>query len=207
MAEKAKKDHLRQHLRVVKTDQSSKCSTWDDFEQYVLQHPDRKWELYDGSVREKPQVASEHNDAMVYLGSDLARQLDRRVYRVRINSSHIQRNSDSFFIPDVCVLSSDEFRKRLGHPDRLEMYDMPLFLVVELWSKSTGPYDVNTKIPEYKSRGDLEIWRLHPYERTLTAWRRNQAGTYDEAHYSGGLVTVASLPNVVVDLDALFEFA
>jgi Uma2 family endonuclease len=207
MAEQARKTQRQQHLHMVTSEDVPQIQAWDDFEQFIFEHPEKQWELYEGVVREKPGMASEHNDAMVYLGADIARQLDRRIYRVRINSSHIQRSSNSFFIPDICVFSSAEFRKRLGQPDRLEMYDEPLFLVVELWSKSTGAYDVNIKIPEYQSRGDLEIWRLHPYERTLTVWRRNQSGSYDEEHYDGGLVTVSSLPNVVVDLDALFDFA
>ncbi len=35
-----------------------------------------------------------------------------------------------------------------------------------------GRVDVESKLPDYRRRGDLEVWRIHPYERTLTAWRR-----------------------------------
>jgi Uma2 family endonuclease len=58
------------------------------------------------------------------------------------------------------------------HSLELEIYDEPLPLVAEVWSPSTGGYDVLAKLPEYRRRGDTEIWLLHPYERTLTAWRR-----------------------------------
>jgi Uma2 family endonuclease len=86
----------------------------------------------------------------------------------------------------------------------LEVYDEALPLVVEVRSPSTGTYDVDEKIPEYKRRGDLEIWRVHPFERTMTAWRRQPDGTYTETTYEGGAVQPVALPNVTVDLDALF---
>ena len=76
--------------------------------------------------------------------------------------------------------------------------------MVEVWSRSTGEYDVNTKFPEYKRRGDREIWRLHPYERTLTSWRQQPDGSYTETRFTGGIVHPVALPGVAVDLDALF---
>jgi Uma2 family endonuclease len=206
MAEQARRTQ-QQHLHVVASEHTPAITTWDDFEQFIFEHPEKQWELCDGAVREKPGMASEHNDPLFYLAHDIASQLDRRVYRVRSNSTHLQRATASYFIPDIIVFPTASFRESLGQMHRLEKYEEPMFLVVEIWSRSTGNYDIDTKIPEYQARGDLEIWRLDPYERTLAVWRRNQAGTYDETHYTGGLVTVASLPNVVVDLDALFEFA
>ena len=77
-------------------------------------------------------------------------------------------------------------------------------LVVEVWSPSTGDYDVETKLQEYQRRGDLEIWRIHPYEQTLTAWRRQPDGSYTETLYRGGRVQPVALPNVTIDLDDLF---
>ncbi len=69
---------------------------------------------------------------------------------------------------------------------------------------SPGEYDVDTKVREYQRRGDLEIWRIHPYERTLTAWRRQPDGSYTASTYGGGIVHPVALPNVAIDLDALF---
>jgi hypothetical protein len=48
---------------------------------------------------------------------------------------------------------------------------------------------------------------LHPvvhYERTLAAGRRQPHGSYSETHDTGGIVRLASLPGVAVDLDTLF---
>jgi hypothetical protein len=76
---------------------------------------------------------------------------------------------------------------------------------VEIWSRSTGTFDVNAKIPIYQERGDLQIWRVHPYERTLTAWRRQPDGTYEEHLYREGIVRPVSLPNVAIDRGDVFD--
>jgi Uma2 family endonuclease len=87
----------------------------------------------------------------------------------------------------------------------LESYDTPLPLVVEIWSRSTGDYDIETKLREYQRRGDLEIWRIHPYERTLTAWRRQPDGSYAESFHTEGIVHPIALPNVTIELDRFFD--
>ena len=51
-------------------------------------------------------------------------------------------------------------------------------------------YDIATKLQGYRERGDAEIWFIHPYERTLTAWRRQPDGSYAEETYRGGVVPV-----------------
>ncbi len=91
------------------------------------------------------------------------------------------------------------------HPCSLDAYPDALPLVAEIGSPSTGGYDVSEKLRDYQSRGDLEIWRVHPYERTVTAWRRQSDGTYVETTYRDGVVRPTSLPGVVIALEALFE--
>jgi hypothetical protein len=68
-----------------------------------------------------------------------------------------------------------------------------------------GHYDIATKLQGYRVRGDAEIWFIHPSERTLTAWRHQPDGSYAEETYWGGLVPVASLPEVIIDFDALLD--
>jgi Uma2 family endonuclease len=80
-------------------------------------------------------------------------------------------------------------------------------LVVEVWSASTGDYDVETKLPIYRQRGDLEIWLIHPYARTITTWRRQPDGTYEEALFSEGALAPMALQGVTIRLDDLFDFA
>jgi Uma2 family endonuclease len=136
-------------------------------------------------------------------GFALRLQVDRERFDVRVNSGHLRISAQSYFIPDVYVIPT-ELQQGLWGTRDLESYDAPLPLVAEVWSRSTGDFDVEVKLQEYQRRGHLEIWRLHPCERTLTAWRRQSDGTYAEWTQTGGTVQPMALPNVTVDLDALF---
>ncbi len=166
--------------------------------------PDRKWELVDGRLREKPGMTFRHNQWEIVLGFEIRTQLDVSVYEVRIDAGRLRKPGATYYIPDVFVFPlafAADFKDR---DDVLEVYARPLPLVVEIWSRSTGDYDVDEKLADYQARGDAEIWRLHPFERTLTAWRRQPDGTYDETLYRGGIVRPVALPGVAIDLDALF---
>jgi Uma2 family endonuclease len=178
--------------------------TEQTFPKLLLEDPGRRWELHGGQLREKPPMSYRHNFAVVYLGGQLLRQLDPAAFQVRINLGHVRRTEQNYFIPDVFVLPVAHIGPDRDRPDMVEIYDRPLPLVVEVWSPSTGEYDVDTKFAEYRKRGDAEIWRLHPFERTLTVWRRRDDGGYDEAVYHGGTVEPIAVPGVTIDLDALF---
>lgn len=173
------------------------------FHQVMLEDPEGQWEVYDGEVREKPAMSFRHNESMTFLGTQLLIQLDPADLRVRVNSGHVRRTERNYFIPDVFVLPMSIVGPERDRPDVLEVDGHALPLVVAVWSPSTGSYDVETKFAEYRRRGDTEIWRLHPFERTLTVWQRSD-GTYHEAIHRGGVVEPVALPGVRVDLDALF---
>ena len=175
------------------------------YESLALEDPKGRWELHDGRPREKPAMTWDHTDALSYLAVLLQTQLDRDEFRVHVAGARLRRSDGNVYIPDVAVVPTDLGRAFRGRSDKLEILDDPLPLVVEVWSPSPGGYDVDAKLPEYERRGDLEIWRLHPYERTLVARRRQPDGTYSETVYRGGIVRPVALPGVTIDLDALFE--
>ena len=180
--------------------------TEETYRRIALEDDEETWELVCGRLRKKPHMTHSHADVAGQLAFILARQLDRRKFRVRQDNSRTQR-SESYFVPDVTVVPYELTGPKLGSADdELESYSQALPFVAEVWSKSTGDYDVMTKLPEYRARGDLEIWLIHPYERTVIAWRRNPAGEYDEATYASGLVAMGSLPGVTVDLAELFDY-
>ena len=175
------------------------------YERLALAETDRKWELRDGHLREKPGMTFAHNWLEMKLGYMLMSQLDWSVYQVRVDAGRVRRPSATSFIPDVFVLPTAYTIPLLERSDILEVYDQPLPLVVEVWSRSTGDYDVEEKLAVYRTRGDLEIWRIHPYERMLTAWRCLPDGSYDETIYRNGVVSSMALPGVEIDLAALFS--
>jgi Uma2 family endonuclease len=172
------------------------------YQQIALHDPEGRWELHCGKLRKKPDMSFEHNRLEARLFGWLFIQLDETQFEVRA-FGRVRTISESYYIPDVYVVPAEAVREHRG--DRsLEAYDIPLPLVIEIWSPSTGDYDVETKLVEYQRRGDLEIWRVHPYDRTITAWVRQPDGTYVETLHTSGVVRPAALPEVAIDLVALF---
>ena len=175
-----------------------------EYRELALSDPDSLWELWDGVLVEKPLMSMKH-DVAFHVGYLLQSQLERSVYRVNVNGGKTRRSARNYYIPDVVVIPAAFVLPFEDDPRAFNAFTEPLPLIVEVWSPSTGAYDVETKLQGYRERGDAEIWFIRPYERTLTTWRRQPDGSYAEETYRGGIVPVASLPGVVVDLDALLD--
>lgn len=174
------------------------------FEEIMLQERDRFWEVHRGQLREKPSTSESHNRAIWRLVRDLSSQLDPDRFEVRVKMGRVRYGTTTYYVPDVYVVPVVGPTTIRNQPYRLEVFDQPLPFVAEGWSPSTGNYDVNEKVPEYKARGDLEIWRLHVFDYALTAWRRQADGTYTESTYHSGTIELIALPGVIINLDDLF---
>jgi Uma2 family endonuclease len=178
----------------------------ETYQRVTLEDPEGKWELVCGRLREKPPMTTEHEDVARNLVWELSIRLSRREFSVGQDSPKLGVPGGNYRIPDVCVIPREAVRRRRReHPAALEVYDESMLLVVEVWSPSTGESDIDDKLKEYQRRGGLEIWLIHPYERTLTAWCRRPDGSYVEQLRRGGTVQPAHLPDVTIDLDTLFE--
>ena len=177
-----------------------------EYERISLADPDTKWELVCGQLRQRPPMTTEHDDAGRNLMAALVLQLHRTDFSVDKQGPKLGVPSGNYRIPDVCVIPRALIQERKAAlPRRLEVYEQPMPLVVEIWSPSTGGRDEEDKLAEYQRRGDLEIWRIHPYERTLLAWVRQADGGYREMLYREGTVRPAFLPGVEVNLSDLFR--
>jgi Uma2 family endonuclease len=165
----------------------------------------KRLELLRGQLREKPLMSVEHNDVLEGLLAQFFRQLDRSEYRLRADFGRLRHSADTYYIPDLMVIPAAMVQALRQQPGSLDAYSDPLPLVVEIWSPSTGVYDIHAKLPDCQQRGDAEIWYIHPYERTLTAWCRQPDGSYAETVYRDGIVQPVALPGVTINLSALFE--
>ena len=174
------------------------------YRQVALEDPEGKWELVCGHLRRKPAMTTEHNMIPRQLLLQLVDQFDRSRFVAAEGTARLRISTGTYYVPDLCVLRWEAVRRLRETPGTFEVYEDPVPLVVEVWSPSTGEYDVDDKPAEYQRRGDLEIWRIHPYERTLTAWVRQPDERYAEAIYHDGTIRPAALPGVTIDLDALF---
>jgi len=188
----------------VATTQTERVSE-ETYRRLALADPGGQLELYQGELREKPAMGARHGSFMFHLAFLLQIQLDRNEYRLRVSHARLRRSANTYYVPDVVVIPAALERALLDDPNSLDAYPEPLPLVVEIWSPSTGRYDIKEKLPDYLARGDLEIWYIHPYERTITVWRRLPDGSYSESLYREGTVVPSSLPGVSIDFEALFD--
>ena len=178
--------------------------TAQDYEAFVLSGIEGQWELHDGVLVEKPAMTLAHLDVISRLSFHLQRQLDVDQFSV-YSEGRVRHPEASVFLPDVMVVPDAYRAQFIDRPDRLAVFAGPLPLVVEVWSRSTGHYDVAAKLPIYQQRGDAEIWLIHPYERTLTSWRRQPDGSYVSQVHDAGHVRPIALPDVKIELASLFR--
>lgn len=174
------------------------------YEQVALEDSDVTWEYVCGRLREKPGMTQEHNSVAGVLTFLIQSQLSLRSYRALSNASRLRVGTGNSYVPDVIVIPSGLAKTKSGSR-KLETYDEALPFVAEGWSPSTGAYDIDTKLPDYLARGDEVVWRVHPYEKTVRAWTRQPDGAYLESEHTGGVVAIASLPGVTIDLAELFS--
>jgi Uma2 family endonuclease len=180
--------------------------TYETFERLALEDDSGHWELACGQLRQKPPMTQEHNESTHALYASLLVQLDPTAYTLRSQDAFLRLGVTATFQPDLFILPQEYRRNRRARGESgLETYAEPMPLVVEVWSPSTGSYDLRTKLPEYQQRGDREIWLIHPYERWLRAWRRQADGSYAETLFSGdAVIGPAALPGVSIALARLF---
>jgi Uma2 family endonuclease len=178
--------------------------TAETYRRVVSESPEGVWELHHGRLTEKPTMSFRHHDSTSVVAFRLMGQLDFSQFRVHINGARLERSAESYFVPDVAVIPVELIPDNIDDPRTLDFYDRPLLLVIEVCSPSTGDYDIDAKIPEYRARGDQEIWRLHAYDRAAIVWRRRPDGTYQEIHVTEGYLDPASLPGVSIALSDRF---
>src|SRR5205823_181196 len=99
------------------------------FLQVALEEPNQ-WELHCGQLVRKPAMSAEHNHVEMELTRQLLQQLPKMDFEVRSGMGHLRRTSESYYIPDVFVVSTRDVRKLRGRSDTLEAYGNPLPLVV-----------------------------------------------------------------------------
>jgi Uma2 family endonuclease len=158
-------------------------------------------ELHEGVPIEKPRQAEWQRRMIRDLAIAIGLHLPREEARLWMERARLSVPGGNYYLPDLVVLPRGR-----GTPDPgpADVVRAPALLVVELWSPSAGGYDQRDKIGGYMLRGDVEIWLLQPSGRTLNRWRRRSDGQYDELAGRYGIVSSSAIPQMQVDLAALF---
>jgi Uma2 family endonuclease len=175
------------------------------YESVSVEDPEGRWELHEGKLREKPVMSYAHKEVMFEIGFQLGAQLDPDLFLVRSNAGRLRLAPDTVYIPDVFVIPRSAVGEMGANVPALDTYAEPARVVVEVWSPSTGEYDIDQKIPQYAVHGDREIWRVHPRERSIEVWVRAEGGSYSHQIQQGGTLSLRWLPGIRVDSDPIFK--
>jgi Uma2 family endonuclease len=103
--------------------------------------------------------------------------------------------------PDIALLKprADFYGRK--HPTAEDV-----LLLVEV-SDTSLRYDREVKVPLYAQHGVTELWLLDTQARQLTCWREPIRGQYSSSVVlSSGVLQVAALPGVAVDLDWILGY-
>ncbi len=156
-------------------------------------------------VREPPAPSRFHQELVGELYHQLRLALEGRSCRAYIapfdvrlpRSGEADELIDTVVQPDVlvaCDLSKLDERGMRGAPD----------WIAEILSPSTASHDQVVKLPTYERAGVLEVWLVHPADRTLSIYRL-EGGRYGRPTILGlaGRTTISAIRGVSIDLDRI----
>lgn len=175
------------------------------FAQLALEDAEGRWELVAGAARRKPPGSFVHGALVDALVEQLVPQVRGSLFRLSVNHARVMIDAQHVYLPDLVIvpraLTARAVRER---PHALETYHTSLPLIIDVWTPPTAGFEIDTRFAEYQRAGTEEIWLVHPVARAITTWVRRTNDTYDEVIRAGGILRAARIPDLVLDIDALF---
>ena len=160
--------------------------------------PDERVELIEGEIIDMAPIGSDHVSFVMRLTSLLVKAVQDKAF-VSVQSP-IRLSNRSEPEPDFSVLKprADVYRKQL--PTAADT-----LLVAEVCNTSER-YDREIKLPLYAAHGIPEVWIISIEQQSLTIYRSPDNSRYQQetTTQSPGKVSLFALPDITVDLSALF---
>jgi Uma2 family endonuclease len=153
-------------------------------------------ELVNGEIIDVPPMGSRHAGTVHQLAEVLAAVLGARAF-VR-SQLPLRLSDDSEPLPDIAVVMPRDDHYKTSHPTAADAR-----LVIEV-SESTLRYDRGVKAPLYAAYNVPELWVVDLTANKVHVYRSPVSGKYSIAETAElGLLTIAALPGVEVDLTPL----
>lgn len=174
---------------------------------YFSWRDDERYELIDGIayVKEPPAPSRCHQELVGALHLQVGLALEGKRWRAYIAPFDVRLPKageaddliDTVVQPDVLIVCDP------GKLDQRGMRGAPDW-IAEVLSPATARHDRVVKIPVYERAGVLEVWLVHPIERTLTLYRLEN-GRYGRpiALELKGRTPISAIPGVSIDWDRL----
>ena len=161
--------------------------------------PDARVELIEGVIVDMPPIGSRHTSAVNRLNRLLIQAVEGRAI-VQCQGS-VRLDGFSEPQPDFALLAPREDFYEHRHPTPADA-----LLVIEV-SDSSVQYDSGPKMSLYARHGIPELWVFDIKGRKLLSFRNPVGAAYEEMQASElpGIVTIASLPDISIDLSSLYR--
>jgi Uma2 family endonuclease len=178
-----------------------------NYEDSLTMPENRFEEIVHGESRIMPPAIKKHVYLIRKLSRVLDRQLDDREYEVFSQQPGlgVERIPLTYRIPDLMVFRIEALRR-----DRVEtasndpyIWTVPE-LIVECLSPSNRKGSVHELLADYAHVGVPEVWLLDPKPPQLTSYRYESGALQQWLATESGQVSPIRLPNVAVDLAALW---
>lgn len=154
---------------------------------------ERRLELIDGEVYEKPVPTFDHGDLQIEIGH-LLKQYGRASSEARtlIPGSGIRR--DSAVLPDVVFFRKESVREH-GHVTRAP------HVAVEILSPGQSLLEMTAKARIYLDFGVESVWLVDPVGRTIEVFEAGERRTLE----GDDVLSSPSVPGLSMPVTALFE--
>lgn len=175
--------------------------------EYLTWPDDARRELIDGTayVREPPAPSRSHQEWVGELYFQVRLALEGKSWRAYVapfdvrlpKDGEVDELIDTVVQPDVLIVRDpaklDE-RGMRGAPD----------WIAEVLSPATARHDQTVKLRAYERAGVLEVWLVHPGDRTMIVYRLED-GRYGRPSVHGleGRITISVIPGASIDWDRL----
>ena len=177
------------------------------YEDSLAMPENRLEEIVHGESRMMPPASQRHIDLIEELADILKSQLDPREYRVTSSGAGlgIERSPLTYRIPDLMV-----FRQEARRQDRARNAGNDPYiwtapdLLVECLSPSNRKGAVQELLTDYAQIAVPEVWLLDPALPQFASYRYRSGALQESQKITHGRVTPLLLPNVTVDLAALW---
>lgn len=108
-------------------------------------------------------------------------------------------------IPDVTVLSSEQWKAMVDREAIIKLNEPPPFLVVEVVSPSTKSDDYRSKPSEYALLEIPEYWIVDPIQKIVTISTLDYR-LYDSVEFVGSsLIQSSTFPNINLSVDQILS--
>lgn len=146
---------------------------------------DTRYELVDGELIPMDIGKGKHGAIADFLNDHFKAEIFRqskpwtsKIFSIGIRSPRAGR-WDTARIPDLVVLSAEQWESMLNREAVIELYEPPPLLVVEIVSDSTRSQDYKAKRAEYAVLNIPEYWVVDPIQEKVTIF------SWDEGIYEG----------------------